>query len=69
MANNSVTTENSPKTLLIRSLEEHLAAIQALLNSKLGEIESAGRLIGDALGAGKKILLCGNGGSAADADS
>lgn len=67
MANNPVTTENSTKTLLIRSLEEHLAAIRALLESKLGEIESAGRLIGYALEAGKKILLCGNGGSAADA--
>lgn len=67
MADNPVTTENSPKTFLTRSLEEHLAAIQALLNSKLGEIESAGRLICDALGSGKKILLCGNGGSAADA--
>jgi D-sedoheptulose 7-phosphate isomerase len=38
-----------------------------LLDSQLGEIEQAGRLICDALRAGNKILLCGNGGSAADA--
>jgi D-sedoheptulose 7-phosphate isomerase len=44
-----------------------LQAIQALLDSSLGEIDAAGRLICEALGAGNKILLCGNGGSAADA--
>ena len=49
------------------SLEEHLEAIQTLLDSKLGEIEQAGRLICERLAAGNKVLLCGNGGSAADA--
>ena len=38
-----------------------------MLDSRLAEIEATGRLICDALGAGNKILLCGNGGSAADA--
>jgi len=38
-----------------------------LLDSRLGEIIAAGDLICDALDAGNKILLCGNGGSAADA--
>jgi D-sedoheptulose 7-phosphate isomerase len=38
-----------------------------LLNSQLGDIEAAGSLIWEALQAGNKILLCGNGGSAADA--
>lgn len=41
--------------------------MQALLDSNLNEIEASGRLICDALASGKKILLCGNGGSAADA--
>ena len=52
---------------LARSLREHLDAIQALLDSRLGDIDAAGRLIWEALKAGNKILLCGNGGSAADA--
>ncbi|HEV7682994.1 MAG TPA: SIS domain-containing protein [Pyrinomonadaceae bacterium] len=44
-----------------------MQAIQALLESRLSEIEAAGNLIWGALKAGNKILLCGNGGSAADA--
>ena len=53
-------------TLLQRSLQEHLEAIHALLQSSLGEIERAGALITATLNQGGKILLCGNGGSAAD---
>jgi D-sedoheptulose 7-phosphate isomerase len=53
--------------LLARSLQEHLAAIQALLDSRLTEIEAGGSLICEALRTGNRILLCGNGGSAADA--
>jgi D-sedoheptulose 7-phosphate isomerase len=63
--------ENNPKDsvhdLLTRSLHEHLEAIQSLLDSQLSEIEQAGLLICKTLAAGNKILLCGNGGSAADA--
>jgi D-sedoheptulose 7-phosphate isomerase len=55
------------KQMLQRSLEEHLEAIGRLLDGKLEEIEQGGQLICDTLGAGNKILLCGNGGSAADA--
>jgi D-sedoheptulose 7-phosphate isomerase len=53
--------------LLIRSLEEHLETMQALLASQVSAIEAAGRVICEALISGHKILLCGNGGSAADA--
>ena len=52
---------------LVNSLQEHLAVIQKLLDSKISEIEQSGRLICEALTSGRKILLCGNGGSAADA--
>ncbi len=52
---------------LKRSLEEHVETIQSLLDSKLDEIEQTGRVICRTLAAGNKILLCGNGGSAADA--
>ena len=41
--------------------------MQQLLQSSLPKIEESGRLICDALTAGNKILICGNGGSAADA--
>jgi D-sedoheptulose 7-phosphate isomerase len=58
---------DSQTALLTRSLNEHLAAIQSLLDSKLSEIEAAGLLMSQTLAAGNKILLCGNGGSAADA--
>jgi D-sedoheptulose 7-phosphate isomerase len=65
---------NSPRSqsltaanLLQRSLAEHLETVQALLLSQLGEIERAGALLRDTLQQGHKVLLCGNGGSAADA--
>ena len=52
---------------LANSLQEHLATIQKLLDSKLSDIEQSGQLICEALTSGRKVLLCGNGGSAADA--
>jgi D-sedoheptulose 7-phosphate isomerase len=60
-------SDNANAELITRSLQEHLEAIQALLASQLQEIEASGHIICDALEAGHKILLCGNGGSAADA--
>jgi D-sedoheptulose 7-phosphate isomerase len=55
------------RSLVERSLQEHLDAIQNLLQTRIGEIEQAGEMICEALSSGHKILLCGNGGSAADA--
>jgi len=52
---------------LSNSLQEHLETIQKVIDSKLSDIERSGEMICEALTAGKKILLCGNGGSAADA--
>jgi D-sedoheptulose 7-phosphate isomerase len=60
-------TNDSSADLLTRSLEQHLTTIRSLLELQLAEIEASGNLICDALQAGNKILLCGNGGSAADA--
>src|SRR5919107_18338 len=48
-------------------LRQNLETIQNLLDSKLSDIERSGQMICEALTGGKKILLCGNGGSAADA--
>ena len=66
VADPSQTAKDSIEPLR-RSLEEHIQAIQSLLNSRLNEIELTGRVICRTLAAGNKILLCGNGGSAADA--
>ena len=52
---------------LTRSLQEHLETIQKIIDSKLADIERSGQLICEALATGRKVLLCGNGGSAADA--
>ena len=52
---------------LSNSLQEHLVTIQKVIDSKLADIERSGQLICEALSSGKKVLLCGNGGSAADA--
>ena len=52
---------------LTDSLQEHLETLQTLLRSNINDIEQSGQMICDALVGGKKILLCGNGGSAADA--
>ena len=64
---NSPKSANSIQTLLAQSLQEHLSTIQQLLGSRLVAIEAAGNLICDTLFSGHKVLLCGNGGSAADA--
>ncbi len=49
-----------------RSLEEHLEVFSRLINECAGPIEQSGEVIYRALAEGKKVLLCGNGGSAAD---
>jgi len=45
----------------------HLETIQMVINTMQKYLEEASKLIIDTLKAGNKILLCGNGGSAADA--
>jgi D-sedoheptulose 7-phosphate isomerase len=62
-----MSNDSTVAVLLARSLEEHIQVITTLLGSGLADVENAGRVICDALAAGNKILLCGNGGSAADA--
>ncbi|WP_295452164.1 SIS domain-containing protein [uncultured Thiodictyon sp.] len=47
-------------------LREHQSTISLLLD-RTSIIESAAAALSDALASGRKILLCGNGGSAADA--
>lgn len=49
-----------------RYLDQHLATV-ATLHEQIETIERATAMCAAALGQGRKILLCGNGGSAADA--
>jgi D-sedoheptulose 7-phosphate isomerase len=49
------------------SLNESADVKRALAESASGEIAAAAQRIADALVGGRKLLLCGNGGSAADA--
>ena len=68
MDSNSPKSENStPGNLLQNSLREHLETFQSLIATRVDEIERAGEMICNALSHGNKILLFGNGGSAADA--
>ena len=53
--------------ILSSSLHQHLKTIQNVIDTTLPDIERSGRMICEALTSGRKILLCGNGGSAADA--
>ena len=50
---------------IIKSIEKHEKAV-SLLKKEVDKIEKASILVCDALNKGAKILLCGNGGSAAD---
>ena len=65
--NNSTKSKTSTDQLLVKSLREHLQTLQSLLETSLADIESSGQLICSTLTSGNKILICGNGGSAADA--
>ena len=54
------------RELVKSTLEEHRQVV-AKMAALEGEIASAGELCGSALAQGQRIYLCGNGGSAADA--
>lgn len=57
------TTEN----VAIRSLNQHLDVFQNVISNNPEAIESCAEIIFDTFRRGNKVLLCGNGGSAADA--
>ena len=54
------------RELVKSTLEEHRQVVEKMA-ALAGEIASAGELCGNALAKGQRIYLCGNGGSAADA--
>jgi D-sedoheptulose 7-phosphate isomerase len=53
-------------TMFNRVLNEHLMFFKSLTQLS-DEISNAGRMLSDTIENGKKILICGNGGSASDA--
>ena len=61
------TSKPEISAILKNSLREHIATLESLTDQTLSDIERSGRLIFEALIAGKKLIICGNGGSAADA--
>ena len=52
---------------ITKEFEAHLKTIQAVMGSMEASLEVAATLLVDTLKRGNKVLLCGNGGSAADA--
>jgi D-sedoheptulose 7-phosphate isomerase len=55
------------QTVIENELKSHLETIKKVLDVSINDIEIAAKLVVQTLKNGNKILLCGNGGSAADA--
>lgn len=54
-------------SIYLKSLAEHRSVIDRIVSDSIPNIATCGELLWAALDKGNKILLCGNGGSAADA--
>lgn len=64
---NSPTTTQAPADASIdASINEHQEALAELRSTLQPQIEETAKVIYDTFKAGKKVLICGNGGSAAD---
>lgn len=61
-----VDENNSTVEYIIRNFKQHQEVFSRLINESLPSIVACGEIICDALANGKKVLVCGNGGSAAD---
>jgi D-sedoheptulose 7-phosphate isomerase len=53
--------------LVVATVSESIEVKRRFFDAHAGEVVRAAGIIGAAFGAGRKILVCGNGGSAADA--
>jgi D-sedoheptulose 7-phosphate isomerase len=53
--------------LIEKSLTAHIDAIEKLLDGEVENIRRCAEIINETFASGSKVLLCGNGGSAADA--
>jgi D-sedoheptulose 7-phosphate isomerase len=50
-----------------KSLAQHIEVFQTILSSETNQIQKGAEIIFETIDRGKKILICGNGGSASDA--
>jgi len=57
----------SVNEVIAKEFEAHLETIKAVIGNMETPLEEAAKLIVETLKCGNKVLLCGNGGSAADA--
>lgn len=57
----------TPQDYILATFEESLAAKKAFIENNSDQIVRACELISTAIKSGKKLMICGNGGSAADA--
>ncbi|MBI3725492.1 SIS domain-containing protein [bacterium] len=55
-----------PESVVRSRLQESARTLTKLLETEMASIVAAGRLLADAIKGGRKVLFCGNGGSAAD---
>ncbi len=55
------------KSIIKKSILDSIKVKQKLLDEHINEIEEAGELLAKAISKGGKLMFCGNGGSAADA--
>lgn len=53
--------------IYLKSLQEHSRVFELMVDGHIPKIIECGEMIWQALNNGKKVILCGNGGSAADA--
>jgi len=69
LRNRGVSDTKSDRSIDIATsaLEEHIVTFEALVNGLLDSIRSCGKTIIETFKVGNKVLICGNGGSAADA--
>jgi D-sedoheptulose 7-phosphate isomerase len=66
-ASASNTEQDGGDDLIANSLNEHLATFNSVHESLMNELRACGEILIETFQAGKKVLICGNGGSAADA--
>jgi D-sedoheptulose 7-phosphate isomerase len=55
------------KQAIIEEFQSHLETIQSVIGTMEDDLEKASQMAVDTIKRGNKVLLCGNGGSAADA--
>lgn len=57
----------SDSSVAVFNIKQHLETVEKLLADHVDSIDACAAILRDTFAAGKKVLICGNGGSAADA--